>query len=195
MVCHALLNLRFGGIVKKYLLIAGLALFGSLSISTTVSAEELTPPPGPNDLTWAQVAMMNTGPIVIVDPAPPRTRAIAPSCSQNTGIIYKRTSGAGYPYGTVGIKPTVSCTVTMLYMEQTTTIYKTVWWGLQRQTTPITTSSSLASSVTTTNVQIICADLRSTEFQALVSVKLTFPNGSISTGSAWEASTLNCGTP
>ena len=159
---------------------------------------------GPNDLTWTQ-AKSATGPQgdnTYVPLAKPNdgdatTSALAAggvSCTIKTGNVYKRTSGSGYTYGTVGGHPATQCTVPMVRIQQSTTLYKTVWWGLQQVAGPFNSSNSGVSSLTQTSPVRICDDLRQTTFRMIVRSTGTFPTGVSGTASAYEQATLACGT-
>lgn len=115
-------------------------------------------------------------------------------CTIDTGAVYKRTSGTGYQYGTVGGKPRTTCTVLMVRIEQSTTLYKTVWWGLQSVAGPFNAVNYGQGTLQQTNVQRVCNDLRSTTFRMIVRGTGVFPTGTSGTASAYEEATLSCGT-
>lgn len=161
------------------------------------------PPPGPGDLTWAQVSSMSQeSTFSDSSPSPLRTEsrvttlatAGGVSCSIDTGVVYKRTSGSAYTYGTVGGKPRTTCTVLMVSIQQSTTLYKTVWWGLQKVAGPFNASNSGQGTLVQLNVQRICNSLATTTFRMEVRSTGVFPTGTTGTASAFETASLPCGT-
>jgi hypothetical protein len=156
-------------------------------------------PPSSGDLTWAQVEEVITSSPSYRDPATQASARVdavssGAGCTINTGDVYKRASGRGFPYGTVGGKPTTTCGTLMVRMTQTTTLYKTVWWGLQKVAGPFTSSNVGQGTITQRNVIRKCDDLRDTTFRMIVRNTGTFPTGSTGTASAYEESTEACGT-
>lgn len=77
---------------------------------------------------------------------------------------------------------------------QTTSLYKTVWWGLQRVAGPFNSFNQGQASLTQTSPEVVCADLRDTTFRMFVRSTGTFPTGALGSASAWEGATLRCGT-
>ena len=174
------------------------------------------PAPGPGDLTWAQAkelektatsefseATKAPAPLTKKAPESAGLRSVRPftpvgitRCSINTGDVYKRTSGRIYPYGTVGGHPMTTCSTAMISIQQSTEIYKTVWWGLQRVAGPVNTGNMGVASLTQKSVEVICADKRPTTFRMFVRSTGRFPTGAMGTASAWEESdgALQCGT-
>lgn len=160
------------------------------------------PSPGPGDITWTQLNQMDmSGTFSAPESNGVRPNGIGPitgvggmRCTIDTGNVYKRTSGTGHPHGTVGGKPATQCTNIMLSISQSTTLYKTVWWGLQNVAGPFPASNSGEGRLQQTNVQRICDDSRSTTFRMEVSSTGRFPNGTSAGGSAFEQATLACGT-
>lgn len=189
-------------------------IFGSLTISSPAMAANSTPvapdapigapaydasapPPGPNDLTWSQVDAITSTPSSYkqqsLNNASSRAAA-GVGCHVDTGNVYKRSSGSGYPYGTVGGKPRTTCDTLMVRITQTTTLYKTVWWGLQQVAGPFSSTNVGQGTIQQTNVQVVCADLRNTTFRMIVRSTGTFPTGTTGTASAYEEANLPCGT-
>ena len=165
--------------------------------------------PKPGDLTWAEVAtaQQSLGTFTEETPknrtskevaAPASLSAIAgvsgQRCTIDTGNVYKRTSGSIYPYGTVGGHPKTTCNVFMISMSQTTNLYKTVWWGLQRVAGPFKSFNQGRASLIQTSPEVVCADLRESTFRMFVRSTGTFPTGAVGSASAWEGATLRCGT-
>ena len=165
------------------------------------------PEPGPGDLTWAQASELEqaaTGKFTA--PEPSRKSLLGTSgaslfqgsggasCSINTGNVYLRASGGIYPYGAVGGKPYTQCTVIMAKIEQTTDLYKTVWWGLQKVAGPFYSVNFGEGRLTQTSVIRRCDDLRETTFRMIVRSTGTFPTGVRGTASAFEDGKWPCGT-
>lgn len=156
--------------------------------------------PRAGDVTWTQLeaitdspssyrADATTGPEVSTDAV-----SSGAGCTIDTGPVYKRASGRGFPHGAVGGKPTTTCGTLMVRMTQTTTLYKTVWWGLQKVAGPFTSSNAGQGTITQKNVIRACDDLRATTFRMIVRNTGTFPTGSTGTASAYEEADLPCGT-
>lgn len=168
------------------------------------------PAPRPGDITWDELEAMEatssqfsalrltatpstnteqvgTNAIIIRNPS-------GYWCDLVTGPIYQRKSGSGYTFGTVGAKPITTCNTTMRWIRHEATMYKDVWWGLQRVGIWGKTSYN-SSGNTQTNIQVICADARSTRFRLHVQVTGMFPSGAIGGGGgAWMAGQWPCGT-
>lgn len=162
------------------------------------------PAPGPGDLTWSQVPSMGSETSTFSAPSSAdsvSTQAVAPlsapngqSCSIDTGNVYKRKSGGIYPYGAVGGHPVTQCTVIMAQISQTTELYKTVWWGLQKVAGPFNSVNAGQGRLEQTSPIRKCDDLRDTTFRMIVRSTGTFPTGSTGTASAYEEAKLPCGT-
>jgi hypothetical protein len=162
--------------------------------------DPMVPAPGPNDLTWSEVAAVKNAPSSYSDTKAKSTgaqvnaTAASAGCTIDTGNVYKRTSGSGYKYGTAGAKPRTTCGTLMVKMTQTSTLYKTVWWGLQQIAGPFTSTNAGQGTIQQTNVAVVCADLRDTTIRVIVRNTGTFPTGSTGTASAYEQALLPCGT-
>lgn len=166
------------------------------------------PAPGPGDLTWSQVPSATSETATFTDPASTpsatggvSTQAVTPisapngqRCTIDTGNVYKRTSGKQYPYGAVGGHPATQCTVLMVRISQSTEIYKTVWWGLQKVAGPFNSVNAGQGRLEQTSPIRKCDDLRQTTFRMIVRSTGTFPTGSTGTASAYEEAKLACGT-
>lgn len=176
--------------MKIRILVLVLAILGTQIAPAPASAETLLGP-GPDDLTWAEVAALPAANSVFISNG--KTRAAAGVCSMDSGNIYKRTSGSGTLYGTVGMKPTTNCSVAMLHIVNTVHMYKTTWFGWQGQGTWSNENSGY-SSLTLKTVEVICNDLRSTEFYGIFESTGTFPGGSTAKGTVYQTATLACGT-
>jgi hypothetical protein len=156
--------------------------------------------PRASDVTWTQLETIIDSASTYQGDAPAGpgvdTDAVSAGagCTIDTGSVYKRASGRGFPHGAVGGKPTTTCGTLMVRMTQTTTLYKTVWWGLQQVAGPFTSSNAGQGTITQKNVIRACDDLRSTTFRMIVRNTGTFPTGSTGTASAYEEATLPCGT-
>lgn len=175
-------------------MVFGLLLAGVLP----AQADDGVPSPGPDDLTWAQIAELNLFPdSAVFGPGiatqRPGVRASFP-CNIDTGDVYKRSSGGSYPYGTVGGKPRTWCVQTMARISMTTNLYKNVWWGYQKVAGPFTSTNYNSTSLQQTNVEVVCADLRATTFQMIVESSATWPSGGVGSANAWNSATLSCGT-
>jgi len=169
----------------------------------TSTVDSSVPPPGPGDLTWAQASSRSwnstfTDPSLTRSSPTSRTSSMATTggvgCSINTGSVYKRASGSAYNYGTVGGKPRTTCTVPMVSIQQTTTLYKTVWWGLQRVAGPFTSRNAGEGTLVQLNVQRVCDSLSTTTFRMEVRSTGVFPTGTTGSASAFETASLPCGT-
>jgi hypothetical protein len=156
--------------------------------------------PRDGDVTWTQLEAILDTSSTYRDGSPdssevrPDAVAAGGGCTIDTGPVYKRASGGGFPHGAVGGKPTTTCGTLMVRMTQTTTLYKTVWWGLQKVAGPFTSSNAGQGSITQKNVIRACDDLRATTFRMIVRNTGTFPTGSTGTASAYEEANLPCGT-
>ncbi|WIE74077.1 hypothetical protein [Curtobacterium sp. MCJR17_020] len=124
----------------------------------------------------------------------PISAANGQRCTIDTGNVYKRKSGGIYPYGAVGGHPATQCTVIMVRISQTTDIYKTVWWGLQKVAGPFNSVNAGQGRLEQTSPTRKCDDLRETTFRMIVRSTGTFPTGSTGTASAYEEAKLPCGT-
>ena len=184
----------------KNILIAGAAV-GSLLVAialpaSSAMAQSQTPPPGPHDITWAQLKSLEkdqTSTFTMTGPS--GTRSLSPSCSVNTGEIYFRLSGQVYQSGAIGLKPTLKCTVVMPFMSLSTTLYKEVWWGLQFETGPVVTSGSLVQQVQSKNIEQPClSNSANSTFYAVTTSAMTFPNGSRVSGNVFQETSLPCVT-
>lgn len=93
----------------------------------------------------------------------------------------------------VGV-PTTQCTVIMIRIQQSTTLYKTVWWGLQQVAGPFNSVNTGQGRLEQTSPIRKCDDLRATTFRMIVRSTGTFPTGPTGTASAYEEAKLACGT-
>lgn len=168
------------------------------------------PSPGPQDLTWAQLKAVENQPSSFSDPSSAQpaptpsgsmsTNAVIKgpggvSCTIDASTTYKRTSGTGYQYGTVGSKPVTQCTVVMVKISHSANIYKTVWWGAQHVAGPINASNMGEGRLEQKNIEKPCDDLRSTTFYTITRSTGTFPTGASGTATGTTANaTLACGT-
>lgn len=161
--------------------------------------------PGPDDLTWEEAAEVSTDSSVTFTDSSASTANVArantpiaaasgQACSINTGNVYKRASGGEFPYGAVGGHPATQCTVIMAQISQTTDLYKTVWWGLQKVAGPFTSVNVGQGRLEQTSPIRKCDDLRQTTFRMIVRSTGTFPTGTTGTASAYEEANLACGT-
>lgn len=180
---------------KLFLALMG-AIALALSASSPVIAADLDSSPGPGDLTWAQFANIDSSGGLFSDPSStnPRARVSLGICSVDVGSVYRRSSGSLFSHGTIGVKPTTTCSAPMQSLRQSTVMYKSVWWGLQKVAGPFVTTGEFTSSLTTKTVEVICADYRWTSFTAIVSSSGIFPSGAAGSTSAWEEGSLDCGT-
>lgn len=174
------------------------ALLAATTLLTGSAAMASEPPrqPGPNDLTWAQLAALKkSAPLISPLSAAQDSRLSPGSCAINTNDIYMRYSGAVYTYGAVGLKPLLKCTVVMPLISISTTLYKETWWGLQFETGPVVTSGSFVQQVQSKNIEKQCLsnDAYST-FYAITTSAMTFPNGSRITGSVYQENRVLCVT-
>jgi hypothetical protein len=176
--------------------VAALLCATALLSGPAAMASEPTPQPGPNDLTWSQLAKLRDSSTASNSSSLPlSTRSIQPSCTIDTGYIYFRTSGAIYDYGAVGLKPTVKCTATMPFLVLTTNLYKRVWYGLQFQVGPVVTTGSLVTQVQTKSIEKKCLSRSaSNTFVAIVTADMIFGTYPPGTVSAYQENTLNCVT-
>ncbi|NQX25151.1 hypothetical protein HQQ79_15370 [Curtobacterium sp. VKM Ac-2852] len=79
-------------------------------------------------------------------------------------------------------------------ISQTTDIYKTVWWGLQKVAGPFNSVNVGQGRLQQTSPIRKCDDLRKTTFRMIVRSTGTFPTGTTGTASAYEEAKLSCGT-
>lgn len=182
--------------MKFRTIVAALLSATAILIGPAAMASEPSPQPGPNDLTWAQLAALKTSAPPISKLSSTLDLRLAPgSCSVNTNNIYMRYSGAVYTYGAVGLKPLLKCTVTMPYISMSTTLYKETWWGLQAEVGPVVTSGSFVLQVQSKNIEKQCLsnDAYST-FYAITTSSMTFSNGSRVTGSVYQENSVPCVT-
>lgn len=182
--------------MKIRLTAAAIFTAASLVFGPAAIASDATPPPGPKDLTWAQLAELkkSSSPTISM-PTTPTTRALVPSCNIDMGVIHFRASGNIYDNGAVGIKPLLKCTTLMPYLSLSTTLYKKVWWGLQFETGPVVTTGSNVKQVQTKNLERQCLHRKSTTvFHAISSSSMVFPNGSPAGGYAFQENSLDCAT-
>jgi len=172
------------------ILAAGSLFLGNASMASDSSTP---PPPGPKDLTWSQLADLQK--ISSTTPGLNGLRSSFGSCTIDTGYIYFRASGNIYDNGAVGLKPLVRCTTVMPFVSLSTTLYKKVWWGLQFQTGPVTTTGSNVMQIQTKNIEQPCMSRRATTvFFAIVTSTGTFPNGATSSNSSYQENSLDCQT-
>jgi hypothetical protein len=185
---------------------------------TTSAVPDSAPPydptiasPGPRDLTWAEAARLeaaSSGVIAATDMGRVRrtsgassaagtlalTGASGQRCTIDTGDVYKRSSGNKYKYGSVGGHPRTVCNVIMARITQSTTLYKTVWWGLQQVAGPFNSSNTGEAVLEQKKVEKICDDLRDTTFRMVVRGTGIFPTGVSGSATAFEEAKLKCGT-
>ncbi len=171
----------------------------ALAIQRDVSSQVAvaqTPPPGPDDLTWAEMAKIEKGTATFGENAGNGMALAAASCTLDTRYVYMRESGYQKypPYGAAGGKPKTTCTVPMVSIRHTTNMYKTVWWGYQHVGGPFEGGNYGVSSYEQKNVEVPCADARNTTFRMVVASVGTFPDGQTAGGSAYEEANLPCGT-
>ena len=177
---------------KKICVSFAIAALLGLNVGGAADADEVGPPLGPNDLTWAQYDALLAVPDSSSYSVSSRTRA-AMSCTAVVTPVYFRTSGSGYDFGSVGVKPETNCSVNMYKITNTTTMYKTVWWGFQALGT-WTNMNTGTNKLTTKTIEIVCADTRSTEFVAVFTSEGVFPNGTSSGTVVSSSGRLGCGT-
>jgi hypothetical protein len=168
----------------------------SLILGPAAMASDTTPPPGPKDLTWAQLTEIKRNPSLPLSSGPMQdSRVAAPSCTVNTNNIYMRTSGSVYSFGAVGIKPKLTCTAIMPFISMSTTLYKETWWGLQFETGPVLTSGSLVRQVESKNIEKEClGNSDMSTFYAITTSRMTFPNGSQVSGNVYQENSVPCVT-
>jgi hypothetical protein len=168
----------------------------SLIAGPAAMASDTAPSPGPKDLTWAQFSELKRSPSLPLSSGSMQdSRAAAQSCTVNTNNIYMRYSGSVYSYGAVGLKPKLTCTVTMPFMSISTTLYKKTWWGLQFETGPVLTSGSLVRQVESKNIEKQClSNSDMSTFYAITTSTMTFPNGSQVAGNVYQENSVPCVT-
>jgi hypothetical protein len=184
--------MKFKRISVGALVVASL-FFGNVAMA---SDSTTSPTPGPKDLTWSQLSnLQKTSSPTSTMPGISSLRVSAPSCTIDTGYIYFRASGNVYDNGAIGLKPLLRCTTVMPFVSLSTTIYKKVWWGLQYQTGPVTTTGSNVSQIQTKNIEQPCMSRKATTvFYAIVTSSSIFPNGATGNGSAYQENSLDCAT-
>jgi hypothetical protein len=181
-------------IMKLRAFISATLIIGLATIGPAAMASDSTPPPGPKDITWAQLTeLQKTFSPTVAMPGPTNLRLAGVGCSIDMGNIYFRASGNIYDNGTIGLKPLLKCATAMPFISLSTTMYKKVWYGLQFQVGPVVTSGSFVSQVQTKNIEQKCASRRATTtFVAISRSDLIFPNGSPGGGSAYQEASLDC---
>lgn len=157
------------------------------------------PGPGPGDLTWEDLEERESseGSVHLAPQSGdgPTLMASAGSCTIDTRHLYKRASGSGYPYGAVGGKPKTTCSTSMRSIHHSTTMYKTVWWGLQKVGGPFQNAGFGASSYEQKTVLVPCTSTAYTTYRMEVASTGTFLNGQVAKGYAYQTAYLPCGTP
>lgn len=108
-------------------------------------------------------------------------------CTLDTGPVYKRTSGG------VGGHPKTTCTMGVSSINHSTTIYKHVWWGLQRVGGPFNAVNYGQSKLEQKTAAVACADDRNTTFRMVTRGTVTYA-GRTYIASAYDEATLACGT-
>lgn len=168
----------------------------SLIVGPAAMASDAATAPGPKDLTWAQLSELKRfSSLTLSSGSMQESRALTQSCTVNTNNIYMRYSGSVYSYGAVGLKPKLTCTVTMPFISMSTTLYKKTWWGLQFETGPVLTSGSLVRQVESKNIEKQClSNSAMSTFYAITTSTMTFPNGSQVTGNVYQENDVPCVT-
>lgn len=185
--------------MRRIFVLASLTfLAGGLVFSVTPQAAEATlpqsvsplssntaPKPLPDTLTDSEMKRVvsgmkknSTGQLSLA--APPAALAKAakksPLCTQDTGVVYKRTSGSPYKYGTVGSKPSLTCNTPVTYLALSTFVYKKTIWGWQKVTKEFKNQNWGTSSLTQKSVEYVCSKAQPyTYFRVIAKGTVTYP--------------------
>jgi len=195
-------------VYKSLTLVAALALGSLFAVeggqstaaeATTIDLSEQaeTLPTMPNSMTDAQMDQLTAeyqeGPLVLspgtATGVTPFAAKVRPLCTQDTGRLWKRTSGAGYKYGTVGAKPSIGCNVPVTHLSLETTVYKKVVWGWSKVSGPFKNQNWGAKSLTQKSVQYVCKKGGPvTMFRVIANGSVTYPGKKAIAGGAYSES-------
>ena len=105
-------------------------------------------------------------------------------------VVHQRASGN---YGTVGNKPYTNCDVPVTSIHQSTTVYKTAWWGNVDSGT-FTGGNSGESTYTQKNVAVTCTNSLSTTWFAVTDGTLVYGGTTYYSEVITPYNTYDCGT-
>lgn len=104
-------------------------------------------------------------------------KAATPVCRQDTGIIWKRTSGSKYEFGSIGGKPFIDCKGSpVAALSLTSTIYKKNSVGAWVKVAgPFKSFNSNMPRLQPTNVEYICkSDTKKNQFRLVANGSVTY---------------------
>lgn len=149
-----------------------------------LSAQEEMLPTMPDSMTDEQMDLLTAGYqegdlVLAPETVPGATQFAAkasPLCTQDTGALWKRTSGGGYKYGTVGGKPAIGCNVAVTHLSLESTVYKKVTWGWSKVAGPFKNQNWGAKSLTQKSVEYVCKSGGPvTMFRIVANGSVTYP--------------------
>lgn len=89
-------------------------------------------------------------------------------CHQDTGVVYKRSSGSGHLYGTVGAKPKITCTGgAAAHLALSTVVYKKVTLGYSKVAGAFVSKNWGESSLTQKTVEYICKTSKANHYRVI----------------------------
>lgn len=111
-------------------------------------------------------------------------------CTLYPSVVHQRKSGN---YGTVGNKPYTKCDVPVTSIHQSTTVYKTAWWGNVNSGT-FTGGNGGEASYTQKNVAVTCTNSLSTTWFAVTDGTIVYNGTTYYSEVITDYATYDCGT-
>mgnify|MGYP001604565622 CR=1 FL=1 len=148
----------------------------------------------PSFMSDTDMALLAEGAVEIANPSQGQARGpwYSTLCTLDTGYVYKRASGAGTPYGTVGGKPKTTCTGPVARIEQSSAVYKATAGGWAKMTGDVWSYNTDQSSLQQTNVEYACTSLSTNTFKLVTLGAVWYYGQSPVSGGAYEQASLAC---
>lgn len=190
-----MMKLRFKASLGAGLLVLGVlavvpATAASAAPAITSSAVAPTPPTptGPGSTGPAPTGAVNYAPASGASGGV--TPLAAGPCTLYPSKVHQRKSGN---YGTVGNKPYTECSVSVASIHQSTTVYKTAWWGnVDSGTFP--GGNRNVSTNTQRNVEVTCTNSLSTTWFAVTDGTVVYGGTTYYSEVITPYNTYDCGT-
>lgn len=121
---------------------------------------------------------LNEGPLVFEAPGSPRVqaKAVTPLCTQDTGRIWKRTSGSIHKYGTIGGKPSITCNTNVTALSLSTTLYIKTMFGWGKVAGPFNSANAGVKKLEQKQVEYACKKASPyNHFRMVANGSVTYP--------------------
>lgn len=181
--------------------------FGSSAAGATELApqapavETLEADNGPEFISDAEMAEIDSrsaasGELTFTDSSGVSARALGVVCRQDTGVVYKRASGSGHLYGTVGAKPKITCANgSAAYLSLSTVVYKKVTGGYSKVAGAFKSQNWGAASLTQKSVEYVCKSSKANHYRVIATGTVQYAGKTPITASPYSdtQNKLTCG--